>query len=156
MATHLTTARMAALLLAVALGGAAPATAQVPVRLLVYRNDTGILPVRVQGGSILPNGMPRLAPPHIILPSGRVGLPGATAWDQIVAPGPKLIVITDPQNPNRVYFRGQILFGNQNQFYSIQMAGMGPGRVPMVRLVPIAPPAGMAMPGMATPGMQRR
>lgn len=139
---HFSIGRITGVLLGIAVWGVAPAKAQMPAafRWLAYRNDTVLLPVRVQGGSLGPDGRLRFGPPHFIGPSQRAGVPGEVAWDQIVVPGLKTIVITDPVNPNRVYFRGQILFGNQDQFYSIQVNGIGPDRVPRVRMVLIPPP----------------
>lgn len=148
MGTYFTFGRIAGLLLAIAVWGASPAMAQMPVafRSLGYRNDTVTLPIRVQGGSFGPDGKVRFGPPHFIGPSRRPGVPGEIAWDQIVFPGIKTILITDPVNPNRVYFRGQVPFGNQDQFYSVQTIGIGPDRVPKVRLVPTPFPGMMAMP----------
>jgi hypothetical protein len=148
MDSQFTTVRIAGLLLGIAVWGGSPAMAQMqaPVRWLAYRNDTVTLPIRIQGGSVGPDLKFRFGPPHFIGPSRRAGVPGEIAWDQIVVPGLKTILITDPVNINRVYFRGQILFGNFDQFYSIQLAGVGPDKVPRVRMVLIPVPAMMALP----------
>ena len=46
--------------------------------------------------------------------------PGDVGWDQIVAPGNKLIIVSDAKQPTKVLYQGTIQFLGNTQFYSIK------------------------------------
>jgi len=120
------------MLLALTLCGALPATAE--AAWMGYTNGTNMV-VLVQGSSQAPNAMIRRGPPHQINPK-------EAAWDQ-VQPGVKTITIFDPRQPNKIFFHGQVTVGDKDVFFAIQPDGVGPDKVPRVKLVPVAPPANM-------------
>ena len=102
----------AALVLAVITLGAATADAR--AGWLGYRNDTKG-PVIVQGFSMV-NRVLRQGKRHTLQP-------GETAWDLIVTPGNKLIIIVDAKQPTRTLYQDTILIGPAGtQFYAIQSA----------------------------------
>jgi hypothetical protein len=78
---------------------------------LGYRNDTEG-PVIVQGMSII-RGVLRAGKRHVLQP-------GDVGWDQIVAPGNKLIIVSDAKQPTKVLYQGTIQFLGNTQFYSIK------------------------------------
>jgi hypothetical protein len=78
---------------------------------LGFRNDTSG-PVIVQGMSII-RGQIRAGKRHVLQP-------GDVGWDQIVAPGSKLIVISDAKQPTRTLYQNTIQFLGNTQFYSIK------------------------------------
>jgi hypothetical protein len=88
-----------------------------------YKNDTGAVIV-VQGSSPVGVGVP-----HQINPT-------QAAWDQVKA-GNKTVTITDPRT-NKLLWKGNVMVGDQDLFYSIQV-----GKDGSCRLVPAAIPAGM-------------
>lgn len=97
-----------------------------------YKNDTPHTVV-VQGSSNV-GGQVRKGQPHQINPR-------EAAWDQVTA-GVKTITVFDPQQPNRVLWQGQVNVGDKDQFFSIQVE-IGADKQPRMKLVPVAPPAGM-------------
>jgi hypothetical protein len=96
-------------LLALLVVGMLPAPAM--AAWLGFRNDTDRAVV-VQGFSIV-GGVVRQGARHTIQPE-------QLSWDQIVVPGNKLIVIVDAKQPTRTLFRGTVIFGAADQFFSIQ------------------------------------
>jgi len=78
---------------------------------LGYRNDTDG-PVIVQGMSII-RGVLRAGKRHVLQP-------GDVGCDQIVAPGNKLIIVSDAKQPTKVLYQGTIQFLGNTQFYSIK------------------------------------
>ena len=96
--------------LAVALGMATCPVAAL-AGALGFRNDTNG-PVIVQGMSII-RGQIRAGKRHVLQP-------GDVGWDQIVAPGNKLIVISDAKQPTKTLYQNTIQFLGNTQFYSIK------------------------------------
>jgi hypothetical protein len=92
--------------LAVAIGPAA-----VFAGSLGFRNDTDG-PVIVQGMSII-RGQIHAGKRHVLQP-------GDVGWDQVIALGNKLIVISDGKQPTRTLYQGTIQFLGNTQFYSIK------------------------------------
>jgi hypothetical protein len=107
-----------------------------------FRNDTKN-PIKVQGMSVI-NGIIRQGKCHTIEP-------GATAWDTIIAPGNKIIIVTDAKQPTKTLVQETIQVGAGTVFYSIQpkedpaaKAGVKPAKeknAAKVKLVPTMPPA---------------
>jgi hypothetical protein len=66
----------------------------------------------VQGTSIV-RGVIQRGPLHVLQP-------GQVAWDVIIAPGNKLIIIADAKQPTRTLYRNTIQCGGSDLFFSIQ------------------------------------
>jgi len=115
-------------LLAVAVVGAAPATGRAAA--LGFRNDSDRALV-IQASTIINNTVRRSRPELV--------RPGKEILDTAVPPGNRIINIYDPKQPNWPLFRGTLLIGPKDQFYSIQM-DVGPSGEARVKVVPLPVP----------------
>jgi hypothetical protein len=122
-----------------------PATAE--AASIGFRNDTDS-PLMLQGMSIV-NGVVRRGKLHVLQP-------GDVAWDPIIAPGNKLVVIADPSQPTRTLCQETIVCGVTDAFYSIQPDSPNPpkprqpkgppSKVKLVRLDKFPMPGGSSPP----------
>jgi hypothetical protein len=88
---------------------------------LGLRNDTNG-PIIVQGVSII-NRVPRQGPRHVLLP-------GQESWDVMIAPGNKMIIISDAKQPTRTLLQQTVNYAGKDLFYSIQPDANGAGANP--------------------------
>jgi len=115
-------------LLAVAGVGAGPATSRAAA--LGFRNDLD-KPIVIQAATIINNTVRRGRPELV--------RPGKEILDPAVAPGNRIINIYDPKQPNWPLFRGTLLIGTKDQYFSIQM-DVGPNGEARVKVVPLPIP----------------
>jgi hypothetical protein len=104
---------------------------------LGFRNDTRAVIV-VQGASVVDNKL-RWGKPYRLLP-------GEVYWEPIVVTGEKVVAVFDPRQPNRPVHQENIVTGDEDQFFSIQVeappapAKGQPPAPPKIKLVPTDPP----------------
>jgi hypothetical protein len=78
---------------------------------LGLRNDTNG-PIIVQGVSII-NRVSRQGPRHVLQP-------GQESWDIMIAPGNKMIIVSDAKQPTRTLLQQTVNYAGVQLFYSIQ------------------------------------
>lgn len=83
---------------------------------LGYRNDTHT-PVIVQGFSVVNN--------RVLPGKPQVLYPGEIAWNSMLVPGVKKLVIGNAKAPNQPRTTKSVLSGNDDLFYSIQSTHQG-------------------------------
>jgi hypothetical protein len=118
-----------------------------------FRNDTKG-PVIVQGMSII-NG--------VVRQGKRLTLqPGDVAYDTVVVPGNKLIIVRDAKQPTRTLYQGTIQCGRNNLFFSVKSvteAKPAKGQkvaAPKVELEGVTPPSDRKSSPGSQPSAPRR
>jgi hypothetical protein len=109
-----------------------------------FRNDTTAI-LHIQPAIIVNNAI--LKGRQIVL------LPGQMSWELLPA-GPGRLTILDARQPVRILYDENIIIGNIDVFFSLQLdVQVLPGgmQAPRVKLVPARPPAPPPRPGILLP-----
>ncbi|MFN4261727.1 MAG: hypothetical protein ACK4RK_20800 [Gemmataceae bacterium] len=96
---------------------------------LGFRNESTI-PVYVQG-EITVNGIPQRSRPYLLQPGQFIA--------EATVPGTKIITVYDARQPARVLFRGPVVCGLTDVFFSIQVQVQRVGNmtIPQALLIPV-------------------